>query len=83
MELDVPRIEHDSTVELSVNMKTSALSRFPDLASSSSDSTMFVNSLQFDDWVLSSDPQTPILKENPKSHEKVAPKPVPDASPNP
>ena len=46
---DDPLIEHASTVELSVNINTSDLSRFPVRASSSIDSTIFVNSLQFDD----------------------------------
>ena len=48
-----------STVALSVNMKTSLSRRLPCSASSSSDSTILVNSFQLDDSKESEEPHTP------------------------
>ena len=80
---DDPFIEHDSTVVLSVKIKTSDQSKLPSLASSSRDSITFVNSRQLEDSPDSSAPQTPIQKVKPEPHVKVDPNPVPDASPKP
>jgi hypothetical protein len=79
-----PREAHDSTVELSVNMYTSDPSRFPDLASSSKDSTDVRELLPVGGLgTLISSPHPYPGKLKPLPQVKVAPKPEPDASPNP